>query len=81
MEVSLGAWAVMNNTDGLAHSNQDATPQIIVTTRAGRRHRDPIDYEHPYGMGSVPHIDIFYGQRPVIRGDLRDEGLHSKGTS
>ena len=48
MGVSLGEWAVMNNTDGLAHSNQNATPQIIVTTRAGRRHRDPLDYEHPY---------------------------------
>jgi hypothetical protein len=38
----------MNNANVLPHSNLNATPQIIVTTRAGRRHRDPIDYEHPY---------------------------------
>ena len=48
MGVSLGEWAVMNNTNGLAHSNQNATPQIIVTMRACRRHRDPLDYQHPY---------------------------------
>jgi hypothetical protein len=30
---SLGEWAAMNNTNGLAQSNQNARPQIIVTTR------------------------------------------------
>ena len=30
-----------------AHSNQNATPQITVTTRDCRRHRDPRDYRHP----------------------------------
>jgi hypothetical protein len=48
MGVSLAEWAVMNNTNGLAHSNQNATPQIIVTMRACRRHRDPLDDQHPY---------------------------------
>ncbi len=38
----------MNNTHGLSHSNLNATPQIILTTRACRRHRDPLDYQHPY---------------------------------
>ena len=38
----------MNNANVLAHGNQNATPQTIFTTRAGPRHRDPLDYEHPY---------------------------------
>jgi len=32
----------MNNTK--THSNQSK----IITTRAGQRHRDPLDYKHPY---------------------------------
>ena len=45
MRASLRDWAVMNNTKRPARSNQNAT---TITTRAGRRHRDPLDYNHPY---------------------------------
>jgi hypothetical protein len=45
---SLGDWPVMNNKNDLAHSNQNSTAQIIVTTRACRRHRDPLDYQHSH---------------------------------
>lgn len=31
-----------------AHSNQNSTSQITVTTRDSRRHRDPLDNQHPY---------------------------------
>ena len=48
MVMSLGEWAVMNNTHGLPHSNQNATPQITVPTRDCRRHRGPLYYQHPY---------------------------------
>jgi hypothetical protein len=33
---------------GSPHSNQNATSQITVTTRDCRRHRGPLDYQHPY---------------------------------
>jgi site-specific recombinase XerD len=36
----------MNNTKRPARSNQNATS--TTNTRAGRRHRDPLDYNHPY---------------------------------
>ena len=46
--VSLGEWAVMNKTNGLAHSNQNATPQIIVTM---------MDYKHTYdSMQRYPEL-------------------------
>lgn len=48
MGVSLGEREFMNDTNGLAHSNPNATPQIIATTKACRRHRDPLDYQRPY---------------------------------
>ena len=48
MEVSLAEWAVMNSANVLPHSIQNATPQIIATTRDCRRHCDPLDYQHPY---------------------------------
>jgi hypothetical protein len=48
MGVSLGEWVVINSTNDLAHSNQNSTAQIIVTTRACRQHRDPLDYQHSH---------------------------------
>ena len=57
MGVSLGEWAVMNNANVLLHSKQNATPQITVTTRDCRRHRDPLDYQHPYdSMRRYPEL-------------------------
>jgi hypothetical protein len=44
---SLAEWAVMNNTNRVAHSNQNGTSQITVTTRDSRRHRGPLDNQHP----------------------------------
>ena len=46
MAASLRNWAAMNNTKRPARSNQNATS--TTNTRAGRRHRDPLDYNHPY---------------------------------
>jgi hypothetical protein len=36
----------MNNANVLPHSNRNATPQITVSTRDSRRHRDPLDNQH-----------------------------------
>jgi hypothetical protein len=34
-----------------------ATPQITVTARDCRRHRDPLDYQHPYdSMRRYPEL-------------------------
>jgi len=36
----------MNNTKSPQHSKHTTTSTI--NTRAGRQHRDPLDYNHPY---------------------------------
>ena len=46
--MSLAERAVINNANVLPHSNQDATPQIIFTTKASLQHGDPQDDRHAY---------------------------------
>jgi len=42
----LSHWGVMNNTKDTSSHNQNSPS--LIHTKAGQRHRDPLDYNHPY---------------------------------